>query len=240
MNPVTTHLALQKDNNAFVHLWHALANKKHQVGFVATAFLSVGGFMLMPFGSAYLINNIKITQHELPVVFLTGGLASIVIMPLIGKLSDKYNKFYIFCIGSVIAIIMILIYTNLPPVPLWGIIVINMIMFMGIMGRIIPSTTLVTAIPEMRDRGAFMSINASLQQMAGGIAAVFAGLIVKQPHKTGPLLHYPVLGLVVSAAIVLCMFLIYRVSVLVKSKTSEPPVNLSPAENYDSIDEVAV
>jgi predicted MFS family arabinose efflux permease len=187
-----------------------------------------------------LINNIKITQHELPVVFLTGGLASIVIMPLIGKLSDKYNKFYIFCIGSVIAIIMILIYTNLPPVPLWGIIVINMIMFMGIMGRIIPSTTLVTAIPEMRDRGAFMSINASLQQMAGGIAAVFAGLIVKQPHKTGPLLHYPVLGLVVSAAIVLCMFLIYRVSVLVKSKTSEPPVNLSPAENYDSIDEVAV
>ncbi|RYZ50999.1 MAG: MFS transporter, partial [Sphingobacteriales bacterium] len=233
MHPVTKHIALQKDGNAFVHLWHALTNKRHRVGFMATAVLSTGGFMLMPFGSAYLIDNIHITQHQLPTVFLFGGLASIIIMPFIGRLSDKYDKFYIFTGGSLLAIVMILIYTNLPPVPLWQIIIVNMIMFMGIMGRIIPSTTLTTAIPNMSDRGAFMSINASLQQMAGGIAAVCAGLIVTQPNKGGPLQHYDILGLVVSAAILLCIYLVYRVSVLVKSKPAEAPVNLSPAENYD-------
>ncbi len=40
---------------------------------------------------------------------------------------------------------------------------------MGIMSRMVPSTILATAIPDMKDRGAFMSINSSLQQMAGGI-----------------------------------------------------------------------
>ncbi|MEO6149876.1 MAG: MFS transporter, partial [Mucilaginibacter sp.] len=123
MKPVNKHIALQEDKNAFLHLWHTLRKKDYQVGFMATAFLSIGGFMLMPFGSAYLINNIQITQHQLPTIFLFSGLASIVIMPLIGKLSDKYDKFYLFSAGSAVAIIMILIYCNLPPVPLWLVIV---------------------------------------------------------------------------------------------------------------------
>ena len=235
MQPVTTHLEAQTDRNIFSHLWHTLSNRQYQIGFAATALLSVGGFMMMPFGSAYLINNIKITQQQLTLVFLFGGLASVVIMPLIGRLADRYDKFYLFTAGSVLAIIMILIYTNLPPVPLWEIVIINMIMFMGIMGRIIPSTALTTAIPDLRDRGAFMSINGSLQQMAGGIAAVCAGAIVTQPDRYGPLQHYNTLGLVVSGAIVLCIYLVYRVSRLVKLKT-QLPVTVS-ASGFEKLDE---
>ena len=50
----------------------------------------------------------------------------------------------------------------------------------GVMSRMIPSSALITGIPAMPDRGAFMSINSSLQQIAGGIAAAFAGMIVLQ------------------------------------------------------------
>ncbi|MBE9585600.1 MFS transporter [Mucilaginibacter sp. JRF] len=223
MQPVTKHIGLQKDKNPFVHLWHSIANPKYQTGFWATAFLSIGGFMMMPFGSAYLINNIGISQEQLPTVFLCSGLASIIIMPMIGKLSDRYDKFKLFAAGSALAIVMILIYTQLPRVPLWEVVVLNMIMFIGIMGRIIPSTALTTAIPEMVDRGAFMSVNSSLQQMAGGVAALCAGLIVTQPHKHGPLQHYDILGYVVCTAIVLCLYMVYRVSVMVKNKAAAPP-----------------
>ncbi|RYZ92493.1 MAG: MFS transporter, partial [Sphingobacteriaceae bacterium] len=237
MKPVNKHIALQEDKNAFLHLWHTICRKDYQVGFIATAFLSIGGFMLMPFGSAYLINNIQITQAQLPTIFLITGLSSIAIMPMLGKLSDKYDKFYLFTGGSLVAIVMILIYCNLPPVPLWLVVVINVIMFMGIMGRMIPSTALATAVPEARDRGAFMSINSSLQQMAGGIAAVCAGLIVSQPHKSAPLQHYDILGYVVTAAILACLYFVYRVSEMVKSKASYP-INLSMNENYDNLDDV--
>lgn len=218
MKPVDKHLALQSDKNAFLHLWHTVSNNRYQTGFIATAFLSIGGFMLMPFGSAFLINNVHITQEQLPIVFMATGLSSIVIMPIIGKLSDKVNKYGLFVFGSVVAIIMVLIYTNITPIPLWQVIVINMIMFMGIMSRMIPATTLTTSIPQMKDRGAFMSINSSLQQMAGGIAAICAGMIVTQSTKHSPLQHYNILGYVVSIVIIVCAILIFRVYRMVQTE----------------------
>ncbi|MBN8876382.1 MAG: MFS transporter [Sphingobacteriales bacterium] len=224
MKPVTAHLSLQSDKSPLLHFWHTLANRTYRIGFTATALLSVGGFMLMPFGSAFLVNNIHISQEELPLVFLFSGIASIVIMPMIGKLSDRIDKFNLFAAGSLLAIIMILVYTNLSPVPLWLIILINMVLFMGIMSRVIPAVALTTSIPEMKDRGAFMSINGSLQQMAGGIAAISAGLIVSQPSKAAPLQHYPTLGVVVCCAIIICAVFVYRVSVVVKRKVAETKV----------------
>ncbi len=218
IKPIDQHLALQSDKNAFLHLWHAIMNPSYQTGFLATAFLSVGGFMLMPFSSSYLINNIGISSHQLPMVFMFTGISSIIIMPLIGKLSDKIDKFILFTGGCIIAVVMILIYTNMGVVPLWQVIAINMVMFMGIMSRIIPATALNMSIPDMRDRGAFMSVNSSLQQMAGGLAALFAGVIVTQKTKTSPLEHYDILGLVVSVVIFISIFLIYRVNIMVKKK----------------------
>jgi len=220
VKPVDAHLKLQSDKNPFLHLFHTISNKSYMVAFSATALLSVGGFMLMPFGSAYLVNNIGITHDQLPLVFMFTGIASIIIMPLIGRISDKMDKFVLFCCGSALAIVMILIYTNLNPVPLWQIIVINMVLFMGIMSRMIPATTLTTSIPEMKDRGAFMSINSSLQQMAGGLAAITAGLIVTQQNENSPLQNYGTLGIVVSLVIVVCAFLVYRVSELAKRKNA--------------------
>lgn len=174
--------------------------------------------MLMPFGSAYLINNINISQEELPMVFMFTGIGSIIMMPLIGKLSDKLDKFMIFCAGSLLAVVMILIYTNMTPVPLWQVVLLNTVLFMGIMSRMIPATTLTMSIPDQQDRGAFMSVNASLQQVAGGIAALCAGLIVTQETKSSPLQHYDTLGIVVSVLIVICGFFVYRVNVMVKKK----------------------
>lgn len=221
LRPVNAHLQLQTDKAPLLHLWHTLTNKHYQIGFVATAFLSVGGFMLMPFGSSFLINNIGIHQEQLKLVFMLTGVSSVIIMPIVGKLSDKFDKFVLFTCGSVISIIMIIIYTNLSTIPLWEVVGINMLLFMGIMSRMVPAMALASAVPEMKDRGAFMSVNSSLQQMAGGFAALVAGMIVVQKTKTSPLEHYDTLGLVVSGVAVVCLFFVYRVSELVKKKTAE-------------------
>ena len=160
LQPVTTHLLVQQDKSAFKHLLHTVAKKDYRVGFTATALLSIGGFMMMPFGSAFAINNLHITQHQLPIVFMVAGISTLFVMPLIGKLSDKVDKFKIFAFASAWMILMVLTYTNLGPTPLWLVLIFNVLMMAGIMSRMIPSGALITAIPEMRDRGAFMSINA--------------------------------------------------------------------------------
>lgn len=218
LKPITEHLKLQTENNAIKHLWNTIKKKDYRIGFMAIAMLSMGGFMLMPFTSAFLVNNVLIPQENLPIIFLFTGLSSIIIMPMIGKLSDRVDKFKLFTAGSLLAIVMIVVYTNLVPVPIWMVIVINMVLFMGIMSRMVPATILNSAMPDMADRGAYMSVNSSLQQMAGGLAAVFAGFVVVQPTKTSPIQHFDVLGYIMVGIILWGVYLMYRVSEVVKGR----------------------
>jgi len=218
MRPVTAHLAVQKDRSAFSHLWHTVTNANYRIGFTATCLLSIGGFMMMPFGSAFAINNLHITTYQLPLLFMISGLSSLVIMPLIGKMSDKIDKFKIFVAASVWMMIMVLVYTHLGVTPLWIVMIMNILMMMGIMSRMIPSSALMSSVPNIADRGAFMSINSSVQQIAGGIAAAVAGVIVVQKTKTSPLEHYDYLGYVIMGVSVICIILVGRVSRMVKKK----------------------
>ncbi len=223
MRPITKHLELKTERNAFGHLMHTLSQKHYQTAFVGTALLSIGGFMMMPFGSAFAVNNLKVSQQQLPIIFMVSGVSSLIIMPLIGRMSDKIDKFKLFAYASVWMVIMVVIYTNLPPIPLWAIIIFNVLMMMGIMSRMVPATTLTSAIPKMQDRGAFMSINSSLQQIAGGFASFIAGMIVVQKDNFSPLEHYNTLGIVVSAISLLSVYLMYRISQLAKKTAAQAP-----------------
>jgi predicted MFS family arabinose efflux permease len=215
MQPITEHLAIKNDKNALTHLLHTVAKGRYALGFVATALLSLGGFMMMPWGSAFAINNLLVTNEQLPILFMVSGVASLIIMPVIGRLSDTIEKFKIFTIASVWLMVMVVIYTNLVPIPFALVLIMNILFMVGILSRIVPAMALVTALPEMSDRGAFMSINSSLQQIAGGIAAMVGGLIVVQKDNFSPLEHYNTLGYVIVVLSIISIFLVYRVSRLV-------------------------
>src|SRR5579871_3853777 len=221
LKPVTAHLKVQTDKSALTHLLHTISKRNYRIGFLATAMLSLGGFMMMPWGSAFAINNLKITQHQLPMLFMVSGVSSLIIMPLIGRLSDKIDKFKVFAFASLWMIVMVLIYTNLSVTPLPFVMLMNVCFMIGIMSRMVPSSAMVSALPEMRDRGAFMSVSSSLQQISGGIAAAVGGMIVYQKDKFSPLEHYNTLGLVIVGLSLISIFLIYRVSRLIKSQRKE-------------------
>lgn len=220
LEPVIAHLSIQKDRSAFKHLLHTIGNKQYRIGFLATALLSVGGFMMMPFGSAFAVNNLGLSQSQLPLLFMIGGVSTLIIMPTVGRLSDKIDKYKIFAFASVWMMVVCLFYTHLSATPFWLVIVFNILMMIGIMSRMIPSTALISAVPEAADRGAFMSINSSLQQIAGGVAAAVAGVIVVQNGKSTPLLHYDIIGYVVVAISALCLVAMARVKVMAKRKAA--------------------
>jgi predicted MFS family arabinose efflux permease len=226
LNPISKHLEVQQDKSPFQHLKHTIAKKDYRIGFTATALLSVGGFMMMPFGSAFAINNLHITQHQLPMLFMIAGLSTLLVMPLVGKLSDTIDKYKIFVGATVWTMIMVAIYTNLGVTTFGLVAVANVLMMMGIMGRMVPSSALVTSIPEMQDRGAFMSINSSLQQIAGGVAAAFAGTIVVQKDKLSQLEHYDTLGIIIICISILTILLMYRVNKMVKKRAIEKKEDL--------------
>jgi predicted MFS family arabinose efflux permease len=224
MQPVRMHLAIQRDKSPLQHLWHTIRKRNYRIGFTATALLSIGGFMMMPFGSAFAVNNLHVPVDRLSILFFVAGIASFITMPLIGKLSDRVDKYKLFVAASLYMAIVVIIYTNLGPRPLWFVIMFNIIMMTGIFGRIVPATVLVTAIPDLQDRGAFMSINSSLQQIAGGIAASVGGLIVMQKTSTSPLEHYNTLGVVVVSISAIAVLLMFRVDRMIKSRKQKQPV----------------
>src|SRR5687767_11010767 len=115
LQPVTKHLELKSEKTAIAHLWHTIKQRNYRLGFLLTALLSLGGFMMMPWGSAFAVNNLNISYAQLPVLFMVSGIASLIIMPVIGKLSDKISKVKIFTVAAISMMVIIVIYTNLTP-----------------------------------------------------------------------------------------------------------------------------
>ena len=218
LKPLTEHLKLINNKNALQHLLQTIKKKDYRIGFLATALLSMGGFLIMPFSTAFIVNNIHIAQSQVAIIFFFTGIFSIIIMPIVGKLSDKFDKLMIFGIGTIIAIVMVVIYTHLSPVPIWLVIIVNIVLFIGIMSRMVPATALNSAVPDAYDRGAYMSINSSLQQFAGGIAALFSGLVVVQKSKNSPIENFDVLGYVMVVLMLMCFYFVYKVNVLLKKR----------------------
>lgn len=218
LKPVNDHLAIPQQKKALLHLWHTIKDKDYRIGFMATGILSVGGFMMMPFSTVFAVNNLGVSESQLPFLFMISGVCSLAAMPFIGKLSDRMSKFKLFAIASVWLMVVCVVYTNYSAIPFWLVVITNVLMMMGIMGRMVPSSALTSAVPEKKDRGAFMSINASLQQIAGGIGAVVAGGIVYQETKYSPLNNYDIVGYVVVAISIVSILLMRRVNRLIKRR----------------------
>lgn len=219
MQPINAHLALQTNNSPFRHLWETVSKPRYLIGFAGTILLATGGFMLMPFGSAFSINNLGVTFEQLPIIYLVTGICSMIAGPFLGRLSDAVGSMKVFTAGSILTIIIVVIYCNFGVTPLWLIILMSVIMFIGITSRMVSSTALVSAVPAPADRGAFMGINASVSQISGGFASTLAGMIVHQAAD-GHLENYPMLGYVVAISMVVAIGLMYNIHRMVKATTA--------------------
>ncbi len=193
MKPVDAHLALPNDRSAFRHLLHTVANRHHLLAFAITALLTTGGFMIMPLASAFSVRNVGIDLAHLPIVYLVTGISTLFVAPLVGRLSDRLGPLPVFYTGSAITIAMVSIYTRLGPSSLATLVVINVVLFAGIFSRMVPWQAIVAGIPSPEQRGAFSAINAALQQLAGGLASLIAGHIVRI-GADGRIEHFPWVG----------------------------------------------
>jgi predicted MFS family arabinose efflux permease len=223
MRPVNAHLLLKQDSNAFAHLIATVSQPRYTLAFGVTTLLATGGFMLMPFGSAFTVHNLGIDIVHLPTIYLISGLFSIFTGPLVGKASDAFGKFPVFMFGSAVSVIMVLIYTHLGEVSLTTVIIVNVLMFVGIFSRMIPSQALISAIPVPSQRGSFSAISASLQQLSGGLGSVLAAAIIAQ-NADGSLRHFDVLGYIVVATSILSLIAMYFVQKSVASQVGKPMV----------------
>lgn len=137
LKPINAHLHLRVDKSPIHHLKTTLSNPQYLLAFMATCLLSLGGFMLMPFSSAFTVHNMGIEMEKLPIIYIVTGVSAIFTGPLIGNACDlSENILYFFC--AFLTILMVIIYTNLGVTPLVWVTIVNALLFFGIFSRMIP------------------------------------------------------------------------------------------------------
>ena len=137
--------------------------------------------------------NCGYPEKLLPLVYACGGLASVIAMNAAGRLSDRYGRLRIFRFAAFASMGTVLVVTHLPVWPL-GLVLVCTAAFMTMNSmRFVPAMAMVTASVVPRQRGGFMSLNAALQQLAGGLSVSVAAFLVDQ-DDTGHILHYGQLG----------------------------------------------
>jgi predicted MFS family arabinose efflux permease len=210
MKPVDQHLKETKKIAPLKHLKNTLLNKLYLRAFAATVLLATGGFMIMPFANSFAINNIKLLEKDLPLFFAIVGVFTFFGSLFSGKLADRMNRITLFGIGTFISIVIVLVYSNLEETNFWVALGLNCILFIGITSRIIPAQAIMTTVPKPEDRGIFMSVNAAIQQLSGGVAAMIAGFIVSEEAGTKRLLNYNVLGVIVAITMTIAFVMFWR------------------------------
>ncbi len=211
MRPVDGHLKHAPDRSPLHHLLHAISNRRYLQGFATTGLLSVGGFMLMPFMSAFMVHNVGTPIEKLPLIYVLTGLVSVVTGPLIGRASDTFGKFKVFFFGCAVTVVMVFIFTHLTISPLWLLVIVLAVLQVGIFSRMISASALMSALPDPADRGSYMSISSSLQQVAGGVASVLSGMMVEE-GAGGRLLHFDRVGYVLIFTTLMTLTLMYFVN----------------------------
>lgn len=181
--PVREHLDNPEPGiDSFEFIKNIPKNANQWMALTYTMLLMFGHFAVIPFITPYLVANVGFERQEITLVYLVGGLSTIFTNPRVGRWADRVGKHKVFTIMASLSLIPIIVLTNLPPVPLWLALVVTGLFFVLIGGRMVPSTAIVTSVIKPRNRGSFMSLNSSVQNMTAGIASMVAGVLVTIPE----------------------------------------------------------
>jgi predicted MFS family arabinose efflux permease len=206
MPPLRSHLAHLREEPPTSRMLAILSATTHQKAFLFMGMLTFTGFVIFPYFPNYLVANVGLTEKQLPWIYVCGGCCTMFSMNWIGRWADRSGKRRVFILVSTVAIVPILLVTNLPAVPLVVAVAVSTLLMIFMSGRFVPAMALMTASIEARHRGGFMSINSSVQQLAAGVAAWISGIILGQT-ATGQITHFSVTGLLSVICALGCIYL---------------------------------
>ncbi len=204
--PMRAHLA---GGRPAINLWDIFIQPMHGRAYLLTTALVFSSFILAPYLASYLVANVGLANAELPYVYLSGGLVTLGTMTLFGWMSDRYGKLPMFRSLALFNLLPILLVTNLPAVSLAMVLAIFTLFMVISSGRMVPAMALITASATPQNRGGFLSVNASVQQAAAGLASALGGLMLGQ-GANGEIMGFSLVGAVACAATLATVWLAGR------------------------------
>ena len=190
---IAGHLDHVHEGSRLSQVLKILIAPQHIKAFIFMALIMITGFSVIPYIALYLTSNVGISNSYISLIYLCGGVATLMSSRFIGHMSDKYGKVTVFRVLAIVSLVPLLVTTNLPVTPLWIVLINSTAFFILVSGRMIPAMAMVSQVVENKIRGTFMSLVGSVQMLSSGIASVLAGWIVTI-GPDGMMQHYNLVG----------------------------------------------
>jgi len=190
---IVGHLGHIHEGSRLSQILKIMIAPQHIKAFIFMGLIMITGFSVIPYIALYFTTNVGIDNSYISLVYLCGGVATLISSRFIGHLADRYGKVRIFRFLAIISLIPLLVTTNLSKTALWIVLINSTLFFILISGRMIPAMAMVSQVVHSKIRGTFMSLIGSVQILASGIASVVAGMVVTI-GADGMMQHYNLVG----------------------------------------------
>jgi DHA1 family inner membrane transport protein len=188
------HLKGQRREEPLAHLKAIFLEANHLRAFALMSALMFSGFSVLPFLSAYLVSNVGVAEKHLRWAYVAGGIATLVGMPVIGRMADRFGKLRVYRFVVPANAALLLTVTSLAPMPLGLVLLAMSATMLSNGGRMVPAMAMITSSVVPRLRGGFMGANSAIQHLSSSLGVIVAGFILVEP-KNGPIERYTVVGL---------------------------------------------
>jgi predicted MFS family arabinose efflux permease len=204
------HISSEKRLHPFVEVFAVLRDSNHLRAMLFSALIIFSGFTVIPYITVYAVNNLAISQHDIPLVYFAGGAATLFSARLIGHWADLKGKVEIYRVIAVFSILPLFAVTQLQSASLVMWLVCTTFFFVLISGRFIPAMAIISSAAQPKLRGTFMSLNSTVQSLAMGLAATLSGFIVTQ-QSNGQITGYQNVGYIAIGANLLAIWFVSRI-----------------------------
>jgi len=218
------HISDKKRAHPLSAMFEVLLDRNHLSALLFSALLIFSGFTVIPYITIYAVGNVGIPLHDIPFIYLTGGAATLFTARQIGHWADLRGKFKIYRLVAAAALLPLFAVTHIGASPLWLWLVCTTAFFVLVSGRMIPAMAIITSSAQPKLRGTFMSLNATVQSLAMGLATTLAGFIVTQ-NNSGQIIDYGLVGIIAIAGNILAIMFVSRI-VMHDQHASVPDVAL--------------
>ena len=206
------HLDAAREERAVRQMLRVIVEPNHLRAMLLSCLVILGGFTVIPYITLYAVTNVGIAADQIPLIYFLGGAATLVTGRLIGALADRFGKIVLFRLAAVAACVPILLVTSMGPINLGVWLIITTLFFVLVSGRMVPMMAIVGAAVKPQERGTFLSLNATVQSMAMGLASMVGGLFITQAPD-GLISGYGWVGLVAACFNLMAALWVGRVKI---------------------------
>lgn len=210
------HVQEARRRNVLRQFWEIIADRNRLLGLLLMFLLMMGHFSIIPYIPNFAVHNLRMNSDYVGLIYLAGGVASVLTVRVVGRLSDKHGSLKVFTILSCLALIPIITLTHIPSGGMILILVLAAMLFMFGGNRGVPANTLISATALPHQRGGFLSLTSSVQQLAAGLASYFGGLLISE-GADHTVLHYEYVGYLAAIASVIAIPVAMMVKTVKKS-----------------------